>query len=146
LPGKSGLDFQRELAATNRDLLIILISVHGDVPMSVRAMKAGAVEFLTKPLREQDVLDAVEVGLARDRARRENERALATLGQRFGSLSTREREIMIQVARPPQQADCRRFRHCRRHGEGASQPSYAKDESQFASRAHPNGRSAQAGP
>jgi FixJ family two-component response regulator len=99
LPGKSGLDFQRELAATNRDLPIIFISAHGDVPMSVRAMKAGAVEFLTKPLREQDVLDAVAVGLARDRARRENERALAALGQRFGSLSAREREIMIQVAR-----------------------------------------------
>ena len=98
LPGHSGLDLQRELAAANRDLPIIFITGHGDIPMSVQAMKGGAIEFLLKPFRDQDLLDAIRVGLARDRARRENDRALATLRQRFASLSPREREIMIQVA------------------------------------------------
>jgi FixJ family two-component response regulator len=98
LPGKSGLDFQRELAAANRELPIIFITAYGDIPMSVQAMKGGAIEFLPKPFRDQDLLDAIQLGLSRDRARRENERALATLRERFGSLSPREREIMIQVA------------------------------------------------
>ena len=98
-PGRSGLDLQRELAAANRELPIIFITGHGDIPMSVQAMKGGAIEFLTKPFRDQDLLDAIEVGLARDRARRQNERDLAALRERFGSLSLREREIMIQVAR-----------------------------------------------
>src|SRR5580700_3737896 len=97
LPGRSGLEFQRELAAANRELPIIFITAHGDIPMSVQAMKGGAIEFLTKPLRDQDLLDAIELGFARDRARRENEKALATLRERFASLSPREREIMIQV-------------------------------------------------
>src|ERR1700754_1266832 len=79
LPGHSGLDLQRELAAANRDLPIIFITGHGDIPMSVQAMKGGAIEFLLKPFRDQDLLDAIRVGLARDRARRENDRALATL-------------------------------------------------------------------
>jgi FixJ family two-component response regulator len=99
LPGQSGLDFQRELAAANRELPIIFITGHGDIPMSVQAMKGGAIEFLTKPFRDQDLIDAIQLGLARDRARRENEEALAALRQRFASLSPREREIMIQVAR-----------------------------------------------
>src|SRR6266511_692314 len=99
LPGQSGLDFQRELAAANRELPIIFITGHGDIPMSVQAMKGGAIEFLTKPFRDQDLLDAIEVGLARDRARRQNERDLAAVRERFGSLSPREREIMVQVAR-----------------------------------------------
>ena len=99
LPGRSGLDFQRELAAANREIPIIFITGHGDIPMSVQAMKGGAIEFLTKPFRDQDLLDAVEVGLARDRSRRQNERDLAALRERFGSLSPREREIMIHVAR-----------------------------------------------
>lgn len=98
LPGKSGLDFQRELAAANRELPIIFITGHGDIPMSVQAMKGGAIEFLTKPFRDQELLDAVQLGLSRDRARRENEKALAALRERFESLSPREREIMIQVA------------------------------------------------
>src|SRR5882672_10601838 len=96
MPGQSGLEFQRELAAANRELPIIFITGHGDVPMSVQAMKGGAIEFLTKPFRDQDLLDAVEVGLARDRARRQNERDLAAIRERFGSLSPREREIMVQ--------------------------------------------------
>ena len=99
LPGQSGLDLQRELAGANRDLPIIFITGHGDIPMSVQAMKGGAIEFLMKPFRDQDLLDAIRVGLSRDRARRENEDALAALRQRFASLSPREREIMIQVAR-----------------------------------------------
>src|SRR6266404_3832930 len=99
LPGQSGLDLQRDLAAANRELPIIFITGHGDIPMSVRAMKGGAIEFLTKPFRDQDLLDAIQLGLSRDRARRENEKALASLKERFGSLTPREREIMIQVAR-----------------------------------------------
>jgi FixJ family two-component response regulator len=75
MPGQSGLEFQRELSAANRDLPIIFITGHGDIPMTVRAMKAGAIEFLTKPFRDQDLLDAIDAGLARDRARRESARA-----------------------------------------------------------------------
>ena len=98
LPGQSGLDFQRELTAANREFPIIFITGHGDIPMSVQAMKGGAIEFLTKPFRDQELLDAIQLGLSRDRARRENEKALAALRERFESLSPREREIMIQVA------------------------------------------------
>src|SRR5215468_760909 len=72
LPGQSGLDLQRELAVAKRELPIIFVTGHGDIPMSVQAMKRGAVEFLTKPFRDQDLLDAIQLGLARDRARREN--------------------------------------------------------------------------
>jgi FixJ family two-component response regulator len=99
LPGQSGLNFQRELAAANREIPIVFITAHGDIRMSVQAMKDGAIEFLTKPLRDDELLDAVQLGLARDRARRESEKALAALKEHFGSLSPREREIMIQVAR-----------------------------------------------
>ena len=99
LPGQSGLDLQRELAAANRELPIIFITGHGDIPMSVQAMKGGAIEFLTKPFRDQELLDAIQLGLARDGARRQNERTLTALRERFESLSPREREIMIEVAR-----------------------------------------------
>jgi FixJ family two-component response regulator len=99
LPGQSGLDLQRELTQANREIPIIFITGHGDIPMSVQAMKGGAIEFLTKPFRDQDLLDAIQVGLSRDRARREDEKELVALRQRFGSLSPREREIVIQVAR-----------------------------------------------
>jgi FixJ family two-component response regulator len=98
LPGQSGLDLQRELAAANSELPIIFITGHGDIPMSVQAMKGGAIEFLTKPFRDQELLDAIQLGLSRDRARRENQKALAALRERFESLSPREREIMAQVA------------------------------------------------
>jgi FixJ family two-component response regulator len=98
LPGQSGLDLQRELATAHRELPIIFITGHGDIPMSVQAMKGGAIEFLTKPFRDQELLDAIQLGLSRDRARRENQKALAGLRERFESLSPREREIMIQVA------------------------------------------------
>ena len=97
LPGLSGLDLQRELAAANRLLPIVFITAHGDIPMTVQAMKGGAIEFLTKPFRDQEFLDAIETGLARDRARRENEKALSALRERFNTLSSREREIMFQA-------------------------------------------------
>jgi FixJ family two-component response regulator len=97
MPGRSGLDLQRELAAANRELPIVFITAHADVPMTVQAMKGGAIEFLTKPLRDQDLLDAVEAGLARDRARWESDKALRALRARFDTLSPREREIMVQV-------------------------------------------------
>src|SRR4249920_2454614 len=98
LPGQSGLDLQRELAAANRELPIIFITGHGDIPMSVQAMKGGAIEFLTKPFRDQDLLDAIQLGLARDRIWLENEKALAALRGRFETLTPREREVMALVA------------------------------------------------
>ena len=97
LPGRGGLELQRDLTASNRDLPIIFVTGHGDIPMTVQAMKGGAIEFLTKPFRDQHLLEAIEVGLARDRARRVSEKALATLKERFKALSPREREIMVQV-------------------------------------------------
>ena len=98
LPGRSGLDFQRDLGVAGVKLPIVFMTGHGDIPMTVQAMKAGAIEFLTKPFRDQDFLDAVNVGLARDRARRENDEALSALKARFEALTPREREILIQVA------------------------------------------------
>ncbi len=98
-PGQSGLELQRELAAADRGLPIVFVTGHGDIPMSVQAMKSGAIEFLTKPFRDQDLLDAIQLGLSRDRARRDNDLALAAIKERFGTLSPREREIVIQVAR-----------------------------------------------
>jgi FixJ family two-component response regulator len=97
LPGRSGLDFQRDLAAASVSLPIVFITGHGDIPMSVQAMKAGAVEFLTKPFRDQDLLDAVNVGLQRDRARRANEAELKTLRMRLDVLTPREHDILRQV-------------------------------------------------
>jgi FixJ family two-component response regulator len=99
LPGKSGLDFQRELATANIHLPIVFVTGNGDIPMTVQAMKGGAIEFLTKPFREQDLLDAIQLGLERDRSRRKNETALGDLRARFETLSPREREIMVQVVR-----------------------------------------------
>jgi len=99
LPGQSGLDLQRELAAANRELPIIFITGHGDIPMTVQAMKGGAIEFLTKPFRDQDLLDAIHLGFCRDRASRDNKKALAALKERFASLSPRERDIMLEVVR-----------------------------------------------
>ncbi|MGA7379302.1 MAG: response regulator transcription factor [Terriglobales bacterium] len=97
LPGRSGLDFQRQLAEANIHIPIIFITAHGDIPMSVRAMKAGAVEFLTKPFRDQDLLDAIQVALERDRARRQQETEVAALRGRFESLTAREREVLPLV-------------------------------------------------
>jgi RNA polymerase sigma factor (sigma-70 family) len=97
LPGLSGLDFQRELAARNIRMPIVFLTGYGDIPMSVRAMKAGAVEFLTKPFRDQDLLDAVRVALDRNRASREQEKEIADLQRRFDSLTSREKEVVSMV-------------------------------------------------
>src|SRR5215813_4518561 len=88
LPGLSGLDLQRELAARNIRIPIVFVTGHGDIPMSVRAMKAGAVEFLTKPFRDQDLLDAIRIALERDRERRKEEKQVAALKRRFDSLTS----------------------------------------------------------
>ena len=97
LRGLSGLDLQRELAARNIRIPIVFITGHGDIPMSVRAMKAGAVEFLTKPFRDQDLLDAIHLALERDRSRREEEQERIQLQQRFESLTSRERDVLWLV-------------------------------------------------
>jgi FixJ family two-component response regulator len=98
LPGLSGLDFQAELAKVNINIPIIFITGYGDIPMSVKAMKAGAVEFLTKPVREQDLLDAVRAALNQDRERRKSEERMHDLRARFEALSQREQEVMGLVA------------------------------------------------
>jgi FixJ family two-component response regulator len=97
LPGLSGLDFQAKLAGSKIAIPIIFITAHGDIPMSVRAMKAGAVEFLPKPFRDQDLLDAVQVALDRDKARHEGERTRSDLRLRFETLTPREQEVMACV-------------------------------------------------
>jgi FixJ family two-component response regulator len=96
-PGRSGLDMQRDLTNAEVQLPIIFITGYGDIPMSVRAMKAGAVEFLTKPFREQDLLDAVGTALDKDRARRAGEMRLSELRSRYGTLTARERQVMSLV-------------------------------------------------
>lgn len=94
LPGLSGLDLQKRLVEAGTEIPIVFITGHGDIPMSVRAMKAGAVEFLTKPFREQDLLDAIQQALERDRNIREQRAEIEKLRSRFGSLTAREREVM----------------------------------------------------
>ena len=98
LPGQSGLDFQAELAKANIQIPIIFMTGHGDIPMTVRAMKGGAVDFLTKPFRDQDMLDAVTVAIERDRKRRDAERVVAGLRALFETLTPRERDILALVA------------------------------------------------
>ncbi len=97
LPGVSGLDFQAELAEADIHIPIIFMTGHGDIPMSVQAMKAGAIDFLTKPFRDQDMLDAVVRALERDQKRRDSEKAVAELRVRFDSLTSREREVIALV-------------------------------------------------
>ncbi|MCP3467724.1 MULTISPECIES: response regulator transcription factor [unclassified Bradyrhizobium] len=97
LPGQSGLELQRELGTGKRQLPIIFITGHADIPMSVQAMKGGAIEFLTKPFREQDLLDAIQLGHARDRTWLEQEKIAAELKARFETLTPREREVMALV-------------------------------------------------
>jgi FixJ family two-component response regulator len=97
LPGLSGLDFQTELTKAQINIPIIFITGHGDIPMSVKAMKAGAVEFLTKPVREQDLLDAVQVAIDKDRTRRELNQRMHDLHTRFRALSAREQQVMSLV-------------------------------------------------
>lgn len=97
LPGISGLDFQRELIKANNEIPTIFITAHGDIPMTVRAMKAGAVEFLTKPFRDQDLLDAIQAGLEGDRSRRQRKAEIAVLRERLNCLTPREREVLPLV-------------------------------------------------
>ena len=132
LPGKSGLDFQRELATANIHLPIVFITGHGDIPMTVQAMKGGAIEFLTKPFRDQDLLDAIQLGLERDRSRRKKETALGDLRARFETLSPREREIMVQVVRG-------RLSKQIAGDFGISETTVKVLESSVAKRAHQNG-------
>jgi FixJ family two-component response regulator len=94
LPGPSGLDLQRELANSRIHIPIIFITAHGDIPMSVRAMKAGAIEFLSKPFRDQDLLDAIQLSLTQDRLRRQKATEIAELEKRLQSLTSRERELL----------------------------------------------------
>jgi FixJ family two-component response regulator len=98
LPGPSGLDFQAELAKANIQIPIIFMTGHGDIPMTVKAMKAGAVDFLTKPFRDQDMLDAVATAIERDRTRRKDQKAVAELRAVFETLTTRERDVFALVA------------------------------------------------
>jgi len=97
LPGLNGLEFQRKLAEAGIDIPIIFITGHGDIPMSVKAIKSGAVEFLTKPFRDQDLLDAIDQALEQDRLRRQDHREMADLGKRYALLTEREREVMQLV-------------------------------------------------
>jgi len=97
LPGLSGLDLQRELAATDAELPIIFLTGHGDIPMSVRAMKAGAVEFLTKPFREQELLDAIRSAIECDRTIRAERQERTELRQRYASLTPRERDVLVRI-------------------------------------------------
>lgn len=99
LPGMSGLDFQNKLASTNAHIPIVFMTGHGDIPMSVRAMKAGAVDFLTKPFRDQDMLDAVTRAIEADRTRRSSQQATSGVRDSYGRLSPREREVMTLVTR-----------------------------------------------
>jgi FixJ family two-component response regulator len=105
LPGASGLEFQRVLTESSIHLPIIFISGHGDIPMSVRAIKSGAIEFLTKPLKEQELLDAVHAGIERDRVRRQEAKLVAELRERFVSLTSREQEVfaLVITGRPNKQ-------------------------------------------
>lgn len=98
LPGLSGLDLQADLAKANIHTPIIFITGHGDIPMTVRAMKSGAVDFLTKPVRDQDMLDAVQAAIQRDRKRREIEKTVSNVRSRFESLTPRERDVLALVA------------------------------------------------
>jgi FixJ family two-component response regulator len=98
LPGSSGLDLQADLAKANIHTPIIFITGHGDIPMTVRAMKSGAVDFLTKPVRDQDMLDAVQAALERDRKRRDTEKSVSGVRSRFESLSARQRDVLSLVA------------------------------------------------
>jgi FixJ family two-component response regulator len=97
LPGLSGLDFQTELAKANIQVPIVFMTGHGDIPMTVKAMKAGAIEFLPKPFRDQDMLDAVRLGLEQDRVRRDHENAISDVRDKFASLTPREQEVMTFV-------------------------------------------------
>jgi len=136
LPGQSGLDLQRELNERNIALPIVFLTGHGDIPISVRAMKAGAIEFLTKPFREQDLLDAVQAALDRDRSTRADEELLTQLRRRCDALTPRERTVLAQ------QADRRRNPDQRGYREGSSQQFDAQNGGILTSKTYCHGRKA----
>ncbi len=140
MPGLSGLDLQKRMAETGTDLPIIFLTGHGDIPMSVRAMKAGAVEFLTKPVRDQDLLDAIQQALERDRAMRHQRTDTEHLRERFDLLTAKEREVMGKVAaRAAQQTNCGRVGHERDHSQNSPPPGDGEDASRFPCRVSQNG-------
>jgi FixJ family two-component response regulator len=128
LPGVSGLDFQAELAEADIRIPIIFMTGHGDIPMSVKAMKAGAIDFLTKPFRDQDILDAAVRALERDQKRRDSEKAVSELRILFDSLTSREREVMTHVADGLMNKQIAAKLGIRDHCEGPSWPFDAKNE------------------
>jgi FixJ family two-component response regulator len=128
LPGLSGLDLQRQLAAHGIKIPIIFITGYGDIPMSVRAMKAGATEFLTKPFRDQDLLDAIQQALERDRAVHQHSREIADLRERFDALTSREREVMsLVVGSLLKQANRFRVGDQRNPGQNSSWPRHEQN-------------------
>lgn len=131
----SGLDFQADLATAGIHIPIIFITGHGDIPMSVRAMKAGAIDFLTKPFRDQDMLDAVTTAIERDRRRRNDAKALSGLQALFATLSPREREVMALVVKGLyEQAHRGRNRSCRNHRKDASRAHHEENVCEIVSR------------
>ena len=140
LPGVSGLDFQAELSKAKIQIPIIFITGHGDIPMTVRAMKAGAVEFLTKPFRDQDLLDAVQVALERAKASHASEKAVTELRAKFETLTPREKEVMSWVTGGLlEQTGRGGNRRNRDHREGASRPRHKKDGGKVPRRIGKNG-------
>ena len=140
LPRLSGLDFQAELAKADIHIPIIFMTGHGDIPMTVRAMKAGAVDFLTKPFRDQDMLDAVTTAIERDRVSRDEARVLSGLHARFATLTPREREVIALVTcRAHEQADRSRNRHCRDHREDTSRAHHEENGREIAGRSGEDG-------
>ena len=140
LPGLSGLDLQTGLADAGIRIPVIFMTGYGDIPMSVRAMKAGAIDFLTKPFRDQEILDAVAVALDRDRKRRNEEKAVADLKAMFDSLTRRERQVMASDYRwAHEQAGCRQNRNQRDHGQDPPWQPHEKDAREVVGRAGANG-------
>ena len=141
LPGVSGLDFQAELAKANIHIPIIFMTGHGDIPMSVQAMKAGAVDFLSKPFRDQDMLDAVTTAIERDRKRRESEKAVAGLRRLLETLTAREREVMVLVTAGLMNTDSGCTGRERDYREDSPRPHYEKNGRKVLGRSGENGRS-----
>jgi FixJ family two-component response regulator len=139
LPGLSGLDFQAELANANIRIPIIFMTGHGDIPMTVRAMKAGAIDFLTKPFRQQEMLDAVATAIERDRKRRKDEKMVSEARALFETLTPRERDVLALVH---EQADSCGDWHCRDHREDSSRSRHEKNGNEVVGRLGENHRNA----
>ncbi len=142
MPGLSGLDFQDRLSKTNIHMPIIFMTGHGDIPMSMRALKAGAVDFLTKPFRDQDMLDVVAAALERDRRRRQSEGAVSDLRALFASLTARARGHDSGYGRIHEQSDRRPDRRQRDYGEDTPRAHYEENGCEVAGRSGENGRNA----